>query len=157
MKYFLLVIAIFYTLVDAEELKIKADVFNADQAKGISNFKGHVNIVKANDELNASEVTIFTNKKNKPTKFIAQGDVSFVITTKEKAKYTGIANKVVYAPKEKEYKFFGNVHLKQINEKKEILGDEVILNAVSGKAYAKGVKKEPVIMIFDIPDEKEEK
>jgi len=154
MKYFIFLASLFALVLQAEELRIKADKFSADQNKGISSFKGHVNVIKATDELNASEVTIFTDKNNKPTKFIAKGDVSFIIKTKEGVQYKGVANKVIYMPNKKEYQFFENVHLQQLNEKKEILGDEVILKVNSGKAYAKGVKTEPVIMIFDIPEDK---
>jgi lipopolysaccharide export system protein LptA len=151
--FFLLVFLVFENY--AEELKIKADTFSADQKKGLSIFSGHVYMVKGDDELNASKVIIFTDNKNKPTKFIAKGSVSFVVTTKEKVQYSGVAQKVIYAPTKKEYQFFGNVHLQQLNDKKEILGDEVILKINTGKAYAKGIKAEPVIMIFDIPDEKD--
>jgi hypothetical protein len=42
------------------------------------------------------------------------------------------------------------------NEKKEIQGDEVVLQTTDGKAYAKGIVKKPVIMIFDISEEKDE-
>ena len=146
--------ATFSTLISAEELKVKANSFFSDQNTGISVFKGDVNIKKKNDELNASKVTIYVNKDKKPTKFIAVGNVSFVITTKEGPVYNGIAGRAVYLPKKKEYYFYENVHLKQLNEKKEILGDEVILKTTDGKAYAKGLKKEPVIMIFNIDEDK---
>jgi lipopolysaccharide export system protein LptA len=139
-----------------EELKIKADSFSADQNSGISIFNGHVRIRKSSDELNASKVTIYTDKKNQPIEFVALGDVSFKITTKEKAQYEGTANKVIYKPLKKEYYFYHNVVLKQLNEKKEIEGDEVILNTEDGRAYAKGLKKKPVIMIFNIPEAKKE-
>lgn len=155
MKNILIILLMCSMALFAQELRIKADVFKADESKGISTFEGHVNIVKKNDLLNAEKVTIYTNKKNKPTKFIAQGDVSFTIETKEKAVYTGKANKVVFIPKNKEYYFYGNVHLQQLNENKEIKGDEVILNISDGKAYAKGLEKEPVIMTFDIAEDKE--
>ena len=138
----------------SQELKIKADSFKADEKRGVSIFEGSVNIVKGFDELNASKVTIFTDKKHKPIKFIAQGDVSFKIKTKKKALYRGKAQKVIYVPKQKEYKFFGNVHLLQVDKKKEIIGDEVVLQVVDAKAYAKGKKSEPVIMIFDIAEDK---
>ncbi len=154
-KYILLLAMLLQFTVFAEELKIKANTFSADEQKGLSVFSGHVRVKKGNDELNASEVTIYTDTKNQPTKFVAVGDVSFKIETKKGAKYEGKANRVVYVPKEKEYRFYENVHLKQVNEKKEIIGDEVTLALESGKAFAKGVKKEPVIMIFDIQDEKE--
>jgi len=154
-KYVLLLAISLQFTAFAEELKIKANTFSADEQKGLSIFNGNVRVKKGNDELNASEVTIYTDKKNQPTKFVAIGNVSFKIETKKGAKYEGQANRVVYVPKEKKYNFYENVHLKQVNEKKEIIGDEVTLALDSGKAFAKGVKKEPVIMIFDIKDEKE--
>lgn len=154
MKYKLLSILFIVSILNANELQIKANAFNADQNTGISIFKGNVRIKKLNDELNASKVTVYTNKKKEPTKFVALGDVSFSIQTKEKAIYKGVAGKAIYIPSTKEYHFFKNVHLKQLNDKKEILGDEVLLNTIEGKAYAKGIKSKPVIMIFDIADDK---
>ena len=153
-KTILIAITTLFALVSAEELKIKANSFISDQNTGVSVFTGDVRIKKKNDELNASKVTIFINKKKKPTKFIAVGHVSFVIASKDGSKYKGVAGKAIYYPKKKEYYFYDNVHLKQINENKEILGDEVVLKTTDGKAYAKGLKKEPVIMIFDIDEDK---
>jgi len=157
MKYIFITIIFCSSFLFAQELKVTADIFETDQAKGISIFTGHVKIVKKNDELNASKVTIYTDEKNQPTKFIALGNVSFKIITKKGARYRGLAGKVIYYPKKNEYNFYKNVTLKQIDVKKEIQGDEVVLNTITGKAHAKGLKKEPVIMIFEIADEKEEK
>ncbi|HUH41663.1 MAG: lipopolysaccharide transport periplasmic protein LptA [Sulfurimonas sp.] len=140
-------------LLFAQELQVKAKLFNADQKAGISIFEGDVNIIKGDDELNASKVTIYTNDKQEPTKFIAEGNSSFKIKTVEGAMYRGVAHKVIYLPQSKEYYFYRDVHLKQINDKKEIIGDEVILKTIEGKAYAKGAEKEPVIMIFNMPED----
>ena len=145
------------TTLFSQELKVKANLFNADQKRGISTFEGNVNIVRANDELNASKVTIYTDSNQKPIKFVAEGGASFNIETLEGAVYKGKAEKVIYLPQKKEYHFFKDIHLKQINEKKEIIGEEVILKTIEGKAYAKGANKEPVIMIFDMPEDKKNK
>lgn len=152
MRYIILFTLILTSLLNAEDLKIKANSFKADENTGISVFSGDVNIIKKNDELNASEVTVYVDKENQPTKFVALGNVSFVIETKKGAIYQGLAGKVIYLPNEKEYHFFKDVHLTQVNEKKEIIGDEVVLKTIEGKAYAKGLKSEPVIMIFNIPN-----
>jgi len=150
--FFLMILLV--SSISAEELKIKSNSFTTDQNTGISVFTGNVHIQKKNDIINAAKVTIYIDKKRKPTKFIALGDVSFRISTKEGSIYKGVAGKVIYYPKKKEYYFYNNVHLQQLNDKKEILGDEVVLKTTDGKAYAKGRKKEPVIMIFDIDEEK---
>lgn len=156
MKIIILIIFITLTLF-SQELRVKSKSFNADQKKGISIFEGTVNMIKGNDELNASKVTIYTDTQQKPTKFIAEGDASFTILTEEKAMYVGKAQKVIYIPETKEYYFYKNVHLKQIDERKEIIGDEVVLKTIDGKAYANGAKDEPVVMIFDMPEEKDKK
>ncbi len=156
MKYIFILFFIFGSTLFSQELKITSDFFSADENIGVSVFEGNVNVIKRNDELNASKVEIFTNKQNKPTKFIATGDVSFVIETEEGTSYAGVANRVVYFPIAKEYHFFQNVHLKQLNEKKEIQGDEVVLKTLDGKAYAKGVVEKPVIMIFDMSENKKD-
>jgi len=139
----------------SQELKIKADQFDGDEKSGVSVFEGNVNIVRKNDELNATKVTVYTDTAHQPKKYIAQGNVSFHIETKEGSLYEGVAQKVIYMPNVKEYHFFKDVHLKQLNEKKEIIGDEVVLKTIEGKAYAKGAKKEPVIMIFKIQKEED--
>ncbi|MDF1876922.1 lipopolysaccharide transport periplasmic protein LptA [Sulfurimonas sp. SAG-AH-194-L11] len=156
MKYIFIITIFLTNFLFAQELKVIADSFEADQSKGLSIFEGHVNIIKKNDELNASKITIYTDEKNQPTMFIALGNVSFTIQTQEGAIYRGTAGKVVYLPKESEYHFYKNVYLQQVDEKKEIQGDEVILNTVNGKAHAKGLKTEPVIMIFNIADDTKE-
>jgi len=156
-RYLLFLLFFFITSLFSEDLKIKANTFNSDEKSGISIFSGDVNVVKGSDELNASKVTIHTNKEHQPTKFIAEGNASFSLVTKEGALYKGKAQKVVYYPIEKEYHFFKNVFLQQIDEKKEITGDEVVLKSIEGKAYARGADKEPVIMIFAMPPEEEKK
>jgi len=156
MKIFIILIFFLITILFSEELQVKANKFSADEKAGISIFNGDVSIVKGDDELNASKLTIYTNKEHQPIKYIAVGDVSFKIKTKKGSMYEGVAGKVIYLPLAKEYHFFRDVYLRQIDEKKEIIGDEVVLKMTEGKAYAKGVKKEPVIMIFNMPKDKEE-
>ncbi len=158
MNKYLVFLTLFLTIsLNANELKIKANEFNADDNKGISIFKGNVNIAKGFDELNATKVIVYTNKKHQPTKFIAIGNVSFSIKTKKGSLYKGEAGKVIYKPMLKEYHFFKDVHLRQIDEKKEIIGEEVVLKTIEGKAYARGAKKEPVIMIFKMKPTKEDR
>lgn len=137
------------------ELKVTADSFDGDEKQGIAIFKGEVKIKRGVDELNASKVTIYTDDKHQPIKMIAEGDVSFFVKTENNSTYIGKAQKTIYLPKIKEYQFYTNVHLRQVNEKKQIDGDKVILNTIDGKAIAQGAKKEPVIMIFNIKDKNE--
>jgi lipopolysaccharide export system protein LptA len=154
-KYLISVYLILNTSLLANELRIKAESFHADEKKGVSVFKGNVNIIRAKDELNAHQVTVYTNKKNEPIKYVAKGNAVFNIVTQDSSVYKGKAQKVIYQPNTKEYHFYGNVHLEQVDEKKEIKGNEVVLKTIEGKAYAKGAESKPVIMIFNMPKDEE--
>jgi lipopolysaccharide export system protein LptA len=144
-------------VLNAEQLKVIAEKFDGDEKKGISVFTGNVKIKKGQDELNATKVTVYTNDQRQPEKMVAEGDVSFFVVTDTKDRYTGRSQKAVFLPIEKRYQFYTEVRLRQLNEKKEITGDEVIIDTIKGKAYAKGVRKKPVVMIFDVPDNNETK
>jgi lipopolysaccharide export system protein LptA len=150
MKIFLILLVSIY--LGASELKIKANSFESDQKKGLSVFSGNVNVIRENDEINASEITVYTDSQNKPIKFIAKGDVFFNISTQDGAKYKGKSQKVIYLPVKKEYYFYQNVHIKQVGEKNEIIGDEVIIKTIQGQAKAKSNTDKPVIMIFDVEE-----
>ena len=155
MKLLILLTIFLAPLLMSQELIIKAKEFKTDEKTGITIFKGDVNIIKGVDELNASKITIYINKKREPIKYIANGDVSFFIKTEDEDTYNGSAQEVIYLPLTKEYHFFKNVVLKQLNNEKTIIGEEVVLKTIDGEAYAKGDEKEPVIMIFDIPNKEE--
>lgn len=138
------------------QLKIVADHFSGDEKKNISRFEGNVRISMDSDELNASNVTVELDDDRRPLRYIAEGDVSFYLKTDDNATYKGRANKVVFSPEEEEYRFYKDVHLMQLNEHKQIDGDEVIVNIKAGTATAKGDDKKPVIMIFTLPEKKAE-
>lgn len=156
MKHIFLLMILLSSLFSVE-LKIKADSFSTDEKEGLSIFDGNVHIVKYKDEINASKVVINTDENHKPTRFEAEGNVSFHIETTENGIYEGRAQRVVYAPLKKEYYFYKDVYLSQLDEKKVIIGEEVVLKTLEGRAYAKGKKSEPVIMIFDLPEKENKK
>lgn len=141
----------------AQQLKIVADTFQGSEKKNYSVFEGNVRIKKGSDELNASRVEVYLDAERQPLKYIAEGDVSFFLNTEDGATYTGHAQKVIFAPQAQEYHFYREVHLLQLNEHKQIDGDEVIVNIKEGTATAKGAEKQPVIMIFELPDTEKKK
>ena len=141
----------------AEQVKITADAFEGNEKKGITVFSGNVKIKKNRDELNASKVTVFTDKERSPYRYEAEGDVSFYIDLPDNnATYKGDAGKVVYLPLKQEYQFYTDVHLYQLGTNRKVFGDKVMLNAIDGNAKALGKEKTPVIMIFNVK-EKDEK
>jgi len=158
MKKILIALNLLTLILCAEQVKIVADAFQGNEKKGLTTFSGNVKITKGSDELNASRVTVRTDKDRTPYKYVAEGDVSFYIDLKDNnMTYKGDAGKVIYFPLKKEYHFYKNVHLYQIGTNRKVFGDEVKLNAKDGNAKAIGKEKTPVIMIFNIEDKEKDK
>lgn len=136
----------------AEELKVFSENFRADQPKGVSVFTGKVVVTKGLDELNASKVTIYTDSNRKPTKMVAEGDVSFYIVTELKEKYRGKSQRAVYLPNEREYQFYTKVDLIRLDDFRRVKGDKVVVNTIHGHASADSANNEPVMMVFTLQD-----
>ncbi|HEX5329926.1 lipopolysaccharide transport periplasmic protein LptA [Sulfuricurvum sp.] len=138
----------------AEELKVISDNFKGDQQKGISVFTGKVKVTKGLDELNASKVTIYTDKDKKPIKYLAEGDASFYIVTEMGEKYKGKSQIAIYLPDSSEYQFFQKVDLIRLDDYRRVKGDKVIVNTVVGNASAESANNDPVVMTFTLQDKK---
>lgn len=151
-RFLILFTSFFFIFTSAEELKVISDNFKGDQKKGIAIFTGNVKVTKGSDELNASKVTIYTDKENKPTKYLAEGDVSFYIVTEQKEKYRGKAQTAIFLPNESEYHFYKKVDLIRLDDYRRVRGDKVVVNTVQGNAAAESAQDEPVVMTFTIQD-----
>lgn len=138
--------------VGAEELKVISDNFKGDQQKGIAVFTGNVKLIKGTDELNASKVTIYTDKEKKPYKYVAEGGVSFFIVTEQQEKYRGKSQSAVFMPNEGEYQFYTKVDLIRLDDLRRVKGDKVVVNISQGSAVAESTKDEPVVMTFTLQD-----
>lgn len=153
-KKLVLLLSLSSIYLGAEELKIISDNFKGDQQKGVSVFTGNVKITKGQDELNATKVTVYTDKERKPSKYFAEGDVSFYIVTEMKEIYRGKSQTAIYLPNESEYQFYKKVDLFRLDDYRRVKGDKVIVNTVAGNAAAESVDNEPVVMIFTLEDKK---
>lgn len=153
-RFLIFLASLFISFAHADELKVISDSFKGDQQKGVSVFTGNVKVTKGSDELNASKVTIYTDKENKPTKYFAEGDVSFYILTELGEKYKGKSQTAIYLPNESEYQFYKKVDLIRIDDYRRVKGDKVVVNTVHGHASAESANNEPVVMTFTLEDKK---
>ncbi len=153
-RFLLILTSVMVCLASSEELKVISDNFKGDQRQGVSVFNGNVKVTKGKDELNASKVTIYTDKENKPTKYLAEGDVTFYIVTEMNEQYKGKSQKAIFLPNENEYQFFTKVDLIRIDDYRRVKGDKVVVNTIHGHASAESANNEPVVMTFTIQDKK---
>ena len=148
----LILLLIFALLLQAENIEITSKKFEASQKELFSKFLGSVVVKRAQDRIEADEVVIYFNKKHKPIKIVAKGNVRFIIVDKNEKRYSGSAKQIVYFPNKKEYLLRGDVHIEQMPQKKKLFAQEIYLNLQSSKLTVKGSHNKPVKMIIDIEE-----
>ncbi len=138
----------------SEKLIIDAKNFETDDAKGITVFTGNVKLKKVKDKLNSNKLEIYMKpnskgKNRQPLKYIATGNADFEIHSNGKI-YIGKGEKVIYEPTTQEYTVIGNGYLKETTENRELFGDKIFINQLTGNARVSGSEKKPVRFIINI-------
>lgn len=159
MKYFFIFL-ILTTLgfASSNKLIIDATNFETDDIKGLTVFSGNVKLQKDKDRLNSEKLEVFLEPKaqrktTEAIKYVASGNVSFEIYIKEKI-YKGKAEELIFIPKDQEYTISGNAYLKETTEEKELFGDEIFINQLTGNAKVKGSEDKPVRFIINVENNK---
>ena len=138
----------------SEKLVIDAKNFETDDAKGITTFLGDVKLKKVKDKLNSNKLEIYMKpnskgKNRQPLKYIATGNADFEIHSNGKI-YIGKGNKIIYDPTKQEYTVIGNGYLKETTEDRELFGEKIFINQLTGNARVSGSEKKPVRFILNI-------
>lgn len=144
----------------AEQVEVTADNFFADEIKLQSVLTGNVKVKKGSfDTLNSDKITIYFDKNKQPIKYIATGNAKFKILINE-SHYNGKGDILTYEPKTEIYTLKGNAWIEEVETKREVFGDIITINQLSGKyevnSYrsSKKMDKKPAKLIFKIEDKK---
>ncbi len=148
---FLAICLIFTISLFAQEIKITAQKFEADEKKLISKFIGKVHLQKAQDEINASTLTITFDEKKHPILYEAKGNLSFQISTNDQL-FIGHSDYLIYEPKTKKYQIVGNAFIHEKVADRKLYGEKIVIDRQSGKSQILGTSKKPVKIIFSIKE-----
>ena len=133
----------------AEKVEITSTFMEAENAKKEVHFIGNAKVKKLDDWLHADKIIVYFDENNETKRYDALGNVSFEFKD-EKKHYKGSANKVVYHPIKSLYVLTGKAMVNDLLNKRNVKGDEITLNMLTGKTDVKGSKKKPVKFIFDM-------
>lgn len=157
---FLFIIGFFLTNCFAEQVEVTADNFFADEIKLETVLTGNVHIKKgAYDTLDSNKVIIYFDKDKKPIKYVATGNAKFKAIVNQKH-YNGKGDTLTYEPGNDTYILNGNAYLNEIETKKEVFGERIIVNQTKGTYEVQSFRseksqdKKPVKLIFQIEDSK---
>lgn len=153
---FLIGLLITSTLLFAvsEKLIIDAKNFETDDIKGLTTFTGNVKLKKVKDRLNSDKLEIYMKpkeegKSRQASKYVATGNADLEIHTNGKI-YIGKGKKIIYIPEKQEYTVLGNGYLKEITESRELFGEKILINQLTGSAKVSGSENKPVRFIINI-------
>jgi len=150
MKKIIFMISMMLVFINAEELKVTSKYFHYDMAKKESIFKGDVNATKGKDNILADEMIIFFDKNKKPIKFIATGNVRFVISLDKNATYKGNSNMLVYQLHNGNIILKGNAQIVKLETNESVKGNKIVLNRFTKNAEVTGGEKKPVEIIIKV-------
>ncbi len=150
MKIFIILLTLL-SFLNAEKVEISADSFEANEPKQISIFSGNVKIKKGKDWFSASKVIILFDKKNKPTKYSAIGEVDFSLKTSNQI-FVGNADKLIYEPKTQKYQILGNAFIHEKSQDRKLYGEKIIIDRKKGTSKITGTQKRPVKFIFSVKE-----
>lgn len=143
---------LFFNFLQAQQVEISADHFNADEKKMLSILTGHVLLKKGSDTIHAQKLTIFFDKKNHPIKYLAQGNITFNINTNEQS-FEGHAQKLLYNPSTQKYEVSGDAFIHEKKHNRKLYGETIMIDRISGESTIKGSKKRPVKFIFEVKEQ----
>jgi len=112
-------------------------------------FIGNTKIKQDKDWLHADKVIVYFDENNETKAYKAEGNVSFELKN-EKRFYKGSAQEVYYYPLTSVYILKKSAFLYDMLKQRNIKGEEITLNTLTGDADAKGNNTKPVKFIFDM-------
>jgi len=151
MRKIAFLIFVLFFILNAEELKVTSKYFHYDTVKKKSVFKGDVNATKGKDNILADEMIIYFDKNKKPTKFIALGNVKFIISLDKNITYKGHSNMLTYQLHNGNIILNGNAEIVKLQTNESVKGSKIVLNRFTKNAEVSGGSK-PVEIIIKVTE-----
>ncbi|MBN2825943.1 MAG: lipopolysaccharide transport periplasmic protein LptA [Campylobacterales bacterium] len=149
MRYLTVILLLLVTNAYGAKVEITSDKFYADDNSSQVFFVDNVVVSKDKDRLFCDLLIVYFNKVQETKKYDASGNVRFEIF-REGTHYKGSAKSVEYIVKLTQYTFRGNAVIHDLTSKRNLFGEEIILNSTTGKASVKSSDKRPSKFIFEM-------
>lgn len=124
----------------------------AENLKKEVHFIGNAKVKKLNDWIHADKIIVYFNDKNETKMYKAIGNVTFEFKN-ESGHYKGMSDKVTYYPLKSFYVLSGKAKVDDVKNNRQVKGDEITLDMITGDSQVKGSKKKPVKFIFTTEEE----
>ena len=145
----LLLLGLLTVLIYAQKVQITSESFYAKDAEKQVHFINDVLVKQGKSWIHSDKVIVYFDDNNQTIQYDAIGNATYEVY-KEKIHYKGHSDKVTYYPETSVYMFTGDAVIDDISNNRQINGNIVVVNAITGDADVKSTSKTPVKFIFDI-------
>ncbi len=159
MHFFKSILILTFTLllftgsVFAEKVEVTSTSMKAENLKKEVHFIGNAKVKKLEDWIHADKIIVYFNENNETKMYKAIGKVTFEFKN-EKGHYKGKSEKITYYPQKSFYVLTGKAKVDDIRNKRQVKGDEITLDMLTGDSQVKGSEKKPVKFIFTTEESK---
>lgn len=144
---------LFTSTAFAQKVEVTSNSMKAENLKKEVHFLGNAKVKKLEDWIHADKIIVYFNDQNETKMYEAIGKVTFEFKN-EKGHYKGKSEKVTYYPQKSFYVLSGKAKVDDVMNKRQVKGDEITLDMVTGDSQVKGSKKKPVKFIFTTDESK---
>jgi lipopolysaccharide transport protein LptA len=143
-----MLVVLFTLMANAEKVEVTSKSFYAKDAEKEAHFIDDVRVKQGKSWIHSDELIVYFDDNNETVQYDAIGNCTFEIV-KENAHFKGSADKLSYYPKQSKYLLAGNAITNDIIKNRQVKGNTIMVNTLTGDAVVKGNSNKPIKFIFD--------
>ncbi len=137
----------------AEKVEVTSENFYAKDSENQAHFIDDVLVKQGKSWIHSDRLIVYFDENNETIQYDAIGNATFEIF-KEQSHYKGKAQKVTHFPRTAEYLFAGDAVINDLTKDRQVKGNTIVIESVTGNAVVKGTSKKPIKFIFDTEKKK---
>lgn len=145
--------ALFFIPLFANDINIESKSFYANEAERFSKFSGDVRVTQGEQWVKSSELFVYFDKNQKPIKLEAKGNAKAYVITEDGRKLDGEAQVITLFPNNKTLELSGAAVVKERGSKNEVSGDKIVVDRKGGEIRVVGSGDKPARFTIEVEDD----
>lgn len=151
LKFILICILPF--LLYAEKVEVTSKDFYAKDAENQAHFIDDVLVKQGSSWIRGDTLIVYFDDNNETIQYDVIGNTTFEIL-REQSHLKGKSDKITFYPREEKYLLAGNAVVDDIAKERQVKGDTIVVNTITGESKVRGNSKKPIKFIFDTEKKK---
>lgn len=149
----LIILLLLPFLLYAEKVEVTSKNFYAKDSEKQAHFIDDVLVKQGKSWIHSDKLIVYFNDNNETIQYDAIGKATFEIF-KDESHFKGSAEKITYYPKASKYLLAGSAVVDDLVKERQVKGNTIVVDTMSGDSIVKGSGKKPIKFIFDTEKKK---